>query len=483
MPQQRTDPAVQCTDPALCVDLDGTLVKSDLLIESFFALLRQNLLAVFLVPIWLCKGKAFMKARIAERVELDVSALPYHFEFLGYLQEERARGRRLVLATSATRKLADQVAQHLKLFDAVHCTDHTVNLDGERKLARLREECGDQGFDYAGNARVDLKIWPHARFAVLVNPDQGIKAQVAQLAEVGRIFEDRASQWRVYLRALRLHQWLKNTLLFVPLLAAHQIDNPALLVQVSVGFLAFGLCASSVYLLNDLLDLTADRHHPRKRHRPFAAGSINILHGALLIPALLLMALALALTLPWEFLAALATYYVATLAYSLRLKNVVMVDVLVLAGLYTLRIIAGAAAVQVALSFWLLAFSMFIFLSLAFIKRYSELLSLQTESRKTRQARGYRVDDLPLLSSQGAASGYLAVLVLALYINGPTVQSMYRHAELIWLLCPLLLYWISRIWLKTHRGQMHDDPVVFAITDWVSALVVGLSAAILWAAT
>jgi 4-hydroxybenzoate polyprenyltransferase/phosphoserine phosphatase len=466
----------------LCVDLDGTLIRSDLLLESLFGLLKRNLLYLLLLPFWLLRGKAAFKGRIAARVELAVDLLPYNEPLLAWLREQRAAGRPLLLATASNVRYAEHVALHLGLFEGVLASDGETNLSGRRKGQRLVERYGERGFDYAGNSAVDLLVWSHARGAILVNAPASVAQRAGRLTRIERRFEDPPPTLREYLKALRLHQWLKNLLLFVPLAMAHQALAPQLLGQALLGFLAFGLCASSVYLLNDLLDLPADRGHPSKRKRPFAAGRIPLHHGVVLIPLLLFAALLGALWLPWPFLGALGLYYAVTLAYSLRLKQAALVDVLTLAGLYTMRLVAGGAAAGVALSFWLLAFSMFLFLSLALVKRYSELLVMQQDNRDNAQGRGYQVGDLEGLAQFGAASGYLAVLVLALYINSEQVKALYARPEAIWLLCPLLLYWISRVWLLARRDQMHEDPVVFAIEDRRSHWLVIIGAAILWVA-
>ncbi|MFQ6024051.1 MAG: UbiA family prenyltransferase [Acidiferrobacterales bacterium] len=466
MKQPENLQTLQSSNPGsvpLCVDLDGTLIKTDILIESLFALLKRGIFFALLIPFWLLRGKAYLKEQIAARVELDVDLLPYNERFLGYLREQHGAGRPLVLATASHAKFAHKIAEHLGLFTHVLGSDDQNNLSGSRKLEQLRDKFGEQGFDYAGNSRTDLKIWPHARQAILVNPAPGVRSAAERVASVGDVFDEGREGVRGYLRAIRIHQWLKNFLVFVPLVADHQVDNPQLVLQALLGFVAFCLCASSVYLLNDMLDLPADRQHPRKRRRPFAAGTVSIKHGALLIPVLLFAALGITPLLPVEFVAVLATYYVSTLAYSMWLKGKVVVDVLVLAGLYTLRVIAGAAATSIPLSFWLLAFAMFIFLSLSMVKRYSELLGLQNSEKKSIIGRGYEMIDLPTLISLGAASGYTAVLVLALYINSEEVREQYTRPEAIWLICPLLLYWVSLVWVTAGRGKMHDDPVVFAI--------------------
>lgn len=467
----------------LCVDLDGTLIRTDLLVEAVFALLKRNVFYALLLPLWLAKGKAYLKQQIADRVDLDAMLLPYHSTFLDHLKEEHAKGRRLILTTASNEKFAQAVALYLGIFTDVLASNAIINLSGRRKLERLQSLFGDGGFDYAGNAMVDLPLWQRAGQVLLVNPESGVKEAVERQSAIAKIFDDRAvDPIKDYLKALRLHQWLKNLLVFVPLAMAHRFDEPVLLGQAILAFLAFGLCASSVYLLNDLLDLPDDRQHPTKRLRPFAAGSISVVNGAMLIPGLLAAAFGLALLLPVEFIQVLAFYYFVTLAYSLRLKRIALLDVLTLAGLYTIRIIAGDAAVSVLPSFWLLAFSMFLFLSLALVKRFTELMSLKQQDRTSASGRDYTAVDLETLSQFGSASAYMAVLVLALYINSDAVRDLYSHPELIWLLCPLLLYMVTRIWLLARRDELHEDPVVFVIEDRRSQLVGVIGAFLLWLA-
>ena len=471
------------TTVPLCVDLDGTLLNSDLLLESAFAQLKHRPLAVIHWPRWLAAGKVRLKAELAALAELDIETLPYHAAFLDFLREQREQGRSLVLVTAAHRRLAEPIAEYLGLFDQVIATEGERNLAGARKAEALVALYGERGFDYAGNSAVDVAVWRHSRRAIAVNASAKVTALARASAELERVFDDKGSRLKRWFRAARLHQWLKNVLIFVPLVAAHAWNDAEKVGFCLLAFLSFGSCASSVYLLNDLLDLAADRRHPRKCRRPFAAGALPILHGAVAVPVLLTAALLLSLAVnPPEFSACLAVYYVLTLAYSLRLKQVLMLDAIVLAGLYTLRIITGAVAAQLALSFWMLAFSMFLFLSLALVKRYTELHALLQRGELDARGRGYQVDDLAILQSLGGSAGYLAVLVLALYINSPDVQHLYRHPLLIGFLCPLLLYWISRVWLLAHRGLMPDDPVIFALTDRVSQGLVLIGALIFWSA-
>jgi 4-hydroxybenzoate polyprenyltransferase/phosphoserine phosphatase len=465
----------------LCVDLDGTLILSDLLLESMLLLIKRNPLYLLRIPLWLLRGKAVLKAEVAARVELNPAALPYDREMIDWLQSERLAGRSLWLCTAANEGLAQKVAAHLGFFEGVIASDRSTNLSGESKASRLVERFGERGFDYCGNERRDLAIWRHAKGAIVAHGSASLEREAARNTPVLRAFPSRVNKIRALTRALRPHQWAKNALILVPLFAAHVARDPRALTAGLLAVLAFCLCASSVYVLNDLLDLEADRAHARKSRRPFAAGELSILVGLAIAPILLGSAVLIAAFLPAKFQLAFATYYALTLAYSFGLKGRVLIDALALAGLYTLRIIAGAAAVGVPLSFWLLLFSVFLFLSLAFVKRFAELDSLRRQQLLRAKGRGYHVEDLPLLQSLGTASGYLSVLVLALYINSPAIEALYRRPKLVWMLCVLMLYWISRVWMKAQRGAMHDDPVVFALKDRVS-LVVGLLAMITVAA-
>lgn len=468
-------------DVPLAVDLDGTLVRTDTLHENLLVLFKQAPWLLLLVPLWVLKGKAFFKAEVARRAALDAACLPYNEELLVFLREEKARGRRLVLATAADRRIADGVAAHVGLFSDVFASDGTVNLSGARKLARLKEALGT--FDYAGNDGVDVPLWRESRQVVVVHAPAGVLKQARGLGrEVHRVFERPHVGPRVWVKALRVHQWAKNALVFVPVLAAHKALEPALFLEAVLGFVAFSLCASSVYVLNDLLDLESDRRHPTKSRRPFAACALPVSTGAVLAPLLLLAGAAVCLLLPPAFSALLATYYALTLAYSLRLKQVVMLDVLVLAGLYTVRIFGGSLAVGVPTSSWLMMFSMFLFLSLALVKRLSEVRRLRQSNEAAAHGRGYLAQDYEQLASLGAAAGQVSVLVLALYITSKEVTALYSHHERLWLLCPIMLYWVGRIWLLAHRGLVNEDPLVFALRDRVSYVVGLASALVLWVA-
>jgi len=460
----------------LVVDLDETLVRTDLLVESLFVLAKRSPLRLLLVPLWLAKGKACLKRRLAQEARPDVTTLPYRQSLLSRLEAEKRRGTPLVMATAADAILADEVARHLALFDAVLASDGTVNLARERKRDRLVGEFGPQGFDYVGSGRSDRALWNAARKAVVVHTSPGLAARVTKLTEVEEILDGDRPGPSVYLTAIRPHQWLKNALVFVPLLATHRVYDVDLLWQGLLAFVAFSLCASSAYVLNDLLDLPSDRHHPRKRNRPFASGQLPLVHGLALAPLLLLVGLALGALLGPLLLGILALYYALTMSYSLGLKDVVILDVLALAGLYTLRVMAGSAAFDIPPSAWLLAFCVFLFFSLAMIKRYAELVAMRAIEGAKAHARAYLLEDSELLAALGAASGYLSVLVLALYITSDAMHDPDVRYQLIWLVCVLLLYGISYMWLMAHRGRMHDDPLVFALRDRVSQIVIALMA-------
>lgn len=453
----------------IVVDLDGTLVLTDLLIENVFLVLRHNPFTFFTLVFSLFRGKAYFKMRFADVVLPDVKSLPYNLELIDWLQRQRAKGRILVLATASNERIARHVALHLDIFDDVLGSGE-IDLSSYRKRAALVEKFGEMGFEYVGNSKADLPVWRSAAQIHIVNPEFGVMRAASKLGNIGLSIRSKNNYWGAVLKAIRLHQWAKNALIFVPLLASHRIFELPIVLDGLLAFLSFGLCASSVYLLNDLLDLPNDRQHPTKRNRPLAAGTLPILHALFLIPGLLLAAFVLALwQLPLQFTAVLAGYYLLTSAYSLGLKRAVMLDVVTLSMLYTSRVIAGAAAMALVATFWILAFCTFIFLSLALVKRYSELYEgHQNGNNEKISGRGYYPSDFELLASLGGASGYISVLVLALYINESASATLYQSTEWMWLALPLLLYWLNRVWLIAHRGEMHDDPIVFALRDSVS---------------
>ncbi|MDO8288378.1 MAG: UbiA family prenyltransferase [Parvibaculum sp.] len=462
-------PAASARVP-LCVDLDGTLVLSDTLVELFLLLIKRKPWLILYLPFWLLRGRAGFKAEIARRVKFDASLLPYRADLVDWLRAEAASGRMLVLASGANRRIVHAVADHFGFFTETFSSNEGENLKGLAKANALTARFGT--FDYVGDAPVDVAVWRAARKSYLCVSSPSGKPAFGRDITFERVFPlNRSSQPLLWLRALRLHQWVKNVLMFVPLVLAHQVDDMQRLTTLILAFMAFNIAASSVYVLNDLLDLAADRAHPRKKHRPFAAGHLSLRSGLALWPVLLVASFALALYASPAFAAVLGVYYALTVAYSFELKRRALVDVFTLASLYTLRIIAGAVAASVVLSPWLLGFSVFIFLSLAIVKRVAELHSLHARGVTDPAGRGYHHADLAMLEILGVAAGYASVVVLALYVSAPESKILYVRHQLLWLFAPLVLFWISRVWLITHRGEMHDDPIVFALKDSPSRIV------------
>ena len=455
----------------LAVDLDGTLIRTDSFIESLILLLKAKPLLLPVILIWLLKGKAYLKQQVSRRVTVDISSLPYNLDILVFLQDQYNSGRRLVLATGADDSIAQQIAVYLHIFDEVIASDGENNLTGVEKKERLAAEFGVRGFDYLGNDRKDLSVWQAARRAMVVGSKTFIDRMRTRMSNVDKVFEVKTAGWPEWIRALRLYHWLKNLLVFVPLLAAHRFNEISLITTLCKAFLSFGLCASSVYILNDLLDLPEDRKHPRKRSRAFASGILPLTTGLATAPLLLGSSIAIGLTLPLPFLLMLGSYYTITLAYSLRLKKIVILDVIILATLFTVRMMAGSAAVDVWPSSWLLSHSMFLFIRLALVKRYAELVTMRIEHGQAAKARSYVASDSELLAAMGVASAFSSVLVLVLYISSDSAQFLYGHLNVIWLVCPALLYWRCYIWLTAHRGGMHDDPMIFALKDRISRFI------------
>jgi len=484
----------QPADLPLCVDLDGTLVKSDTLVDSVLVLARHRPGLLLRLPGWLAGGKAAFKQKMTASAELDVEHLPWNQPLLQYLREQHGAGRAIYLATASDQALAGRIAAWLGIFADVVASDGVTNLAGSNKLAAFQERF-PEGFCYIGNALPDAEVLAACAAPMVANPHLALRRRMQRDGTVAvRSFDDRTPVLKSWLRALRLHQWAKNTLIFVPLLLAHEW-NAATLGGATVAFFSFGMCASATYILNDLLDLETDRRHPRKRRRPFAAGDLSAIAGACAVVLLLAAAAALAVALPavvaslagdgglehpYSFLGWLGLYMVTTLTYSMHLKRRLLLDVFVLSGLYTVRILAGSAATGVEVSAWLAGFSVFFFLSLAYVKRFSELEGLRERGDAAASGRGYGVGDLEQLRALGTGAAYAAVVVLTLYINNSNASLLYHHPVRLWMAVPVLLLWLSHVWMLASRGQMHDDPVVYAITDKRSLLMGVLMAAVVW---
>lgn len=459
---------------AICVDLDGTLIRTDLLAESLIAAVRTHPWVLFLLPFWFFKGRAVLKSKLARFLSLKPANLPYHEKLIEFLCEKRENGHSLYLTTAANVSLADLIAKHLNIFDGVLASDGDENNKGERKLRRIQALLQGKPFLYVGDSRDDLAIWKESSGAITVGASNSVRRALARTSvPVENTFERPRTRLRTWLKAIRMHQWSKNILVFIPLFLSHQFHGYQVLNSV-LGFLAFSACASTFYVINDLLDVEADRSHPRKCKRPFAAGDLKIQQGLGLVVAGFAAVIALSLMLPLPAKGLLLLYAAINLLYSGTLKQTLFLDVLVLAFLYTLRILFGAASENIAVSVWTLAFSIFLFLGLALIKRLTELMSAKGQNVERLARRAYMAADVSAIRSFASSALYLSVLVLALYINSPDVVQLYSRPQALWFVCLLLIYWVSRVTLIANRGLMSDDPVIFALKDRTSQIVAAL---------
>lgn len=455
----------------LVIDLDGTLTLTDTLLESIIQLGKQHPFDLLKLPFWLMKGRSCFKANIANRSTLSVINLPYRSNLLDYLRDQKQTGRQIILATAANSSIADAVAEHLGLFDTVLSSSQYCNLKSTEKLIAIQQAIGTQ-FVYAGDSKADLPIWQAAQAAILVNTSNNISNTVRKSTPIEQEFPGDKLDIKLWLKAIRIHQWFKNLLLFVPLLTAFSFQDIDKLQTIILAFFAFSLTASATYIGNDLWDLDNDRAHPRKKYRAFASAQISILKGIVLAAGLFVLGLVLAINVSLNFFLMLLLYLAITITYTWVLKTYVLIDVIVLSLLYTLRIIAGSVAVAVPISSWLLAFSVFIFLSLALVKRCSELISLQQRGKEATHGRDYRTTDLAVLWPLGVGSALSSVVVFGLFISAAETQGRYATPQGLWLVAIGLIYWLARLWIKTSRGEMHDDPLVFAIRNFGSRVTI-----------
>ena len=467
----------------VCADVDGSVIATDLLYESLLFALKQDIWILFFVPFWLLRGRAHLKRQLAARAAgMSLELMPMNAEVVSYLRAAAESGQRVIFASASDSLLVERLADQFDFVSAVIASDGSSNRKGSAKAQAIREVVGDSSWEYIGDSSADFDVWREAAHVVCVSSNPKFAARVKSRYPTADILEKERCSIKVVLRALRVHQWMKNILVFAPLVLAHQIFNARGWMMAGAAALSFSLCASGVYLLNDLLDLEADRRHPRKKKRPCASGVFPISQALALAPILFVSAFAIALAVQPEFSVVLGIYLILTSAYSYRLKALALVDIILLAILYTIRIVGGGIATGIHLSQWLLGLSMFIFFSLACVKRFSELLVLQQRKEHRTWGRGYAVSDMEQVASFGTASGYIAVLVLALYVSGKEVAALYANPTVIWMACPLLLYWISRIWLLARRGFVHDDPLVFALHDKVTYVVAAIGALIFFGA-
>lgn len=460
-------------DPIL-VDLDGTLILTDSLHEMLTILIKTQPYAIFkLIKIYF-SGKAKFKQYVFEQVDYDAERVPYRDELVEYIKHEKQNGRKIYLATAAYHGIAEKTADFLQCFDGVLATDSDINLKGINKLKAIQQNFGRE-FIYAGDNKADIHIWRDAKGAIVVgNHVKKLSKKVEKLhIPVIKQMQNTTVGLSTWLRALRIHQWLKNILLFIPLLLAFQFDDSHKIWLTMVAFISFSLGASATYILNDLWDLENDRAHPNKKLRPFASGALSIAQGVKASAILLFCACLSAIYVSWSYFGAFLLYLVITTLYSFRIKKIILLDIIVLSVLYTLRIIAGGIVTNINLSYSLLAFSILIFLSLATVKRCAELVAMPAVQENA-VGRGYTKTDLDILWPIGISTYIGAIIVFGLYINAPETIIHYQKPVFLWGVQLFLIYLIGNLWMVTRRGQMHDDPIVYFIEDKKSLIVLAL---------
>lgn len=454
----------------LCVDVDGTLIRSDLLFESLLSYLKRNPIGIFKVIFLLLTGRAPLKRFLAQQWSIDVTLLPINESVVNLIKTRKSEGAPIILASASDEILLKQLAEAHPYFDKIIGSDGKTNLKSSKKAERLISEFGQEKFDYVGDSKADVAVWKASRKAYVV----GSLSLIKKIPEIESSFlASSPLTLKTFFRAIRIHQWAKNFLVFLPVIFGHKFTHLSSILSAAEAFIAFSLTASSVYLINDLFDLESDRAHPTKKNRPIAAG-ILLPQSALLIAFILLFSgILIGAFVSWKFLVLLTGYFAITLAYSLCLKALALVDIITLAGLYTIRVFAGGVATNIPVSNWLLLLSIFLFFSLGALKRYTEMRELKARNGDGKvKGRGYTAQDAEIIGFMGISSGVVSVLVLALYINAVTAIQLYSNPQYLILTCPILLYWIGRVWLFGHRGLVKDDPVVFALNDRLSYVVI-----------
>ncbi|MGI6681309.1 MAG: UbiA family prenyltransferase [Bdellovibrionota bacterium] len=459
----------------LFVDLDGTLIKGDLLYECLISIIKKSFFSIFFIPIWLLKGKAYLKEKFSLLIELNVELLPYNQEVVAYIKAKKEKGIRIILATASNHNLAKPISGFLGLFDDVIASNKKENLKGKNKLKKIKSYLSDNNFSkefsYIGDSTADIVIFNEAKEPIIVGNEKIYNKIKLKNKNAKFIAESAKFSITSFLSMIRTYQWVKNLLIFIPLILSHKFLNIDLVLKAIVAFFSFSFLASSVYIINDIFDINADRMHPSKKHRAIASGDIPISLGLKTVIFLIPFSIVISLSLGKEFLLILTLYFITTTLYSIFFKKIVLVDILILSLLYTVRILAGGVALNIALSPWLAMFSLFMFFSLACAKRYAELYAVKNNLQHKIMGRGYQASDLEQIQIFGSSSGYIAVLIFALYIQSDVSVRLYKTPSFLWGLCPLMLYWISRVWLISHRGQMEQDPIIFAMKDKASYII------------
>ena len=453
----------------IVVDLDGTLIKTDLLHEGILNLIRKNFIFIFLIPVWILKGRFYLKSEIFKRVKIKFDSLPYHEDLIEYLKEQKLNGRKIVLATASLKEQALDINTYLNnLFSDVYGSDNGVNLKSKKKRDFLVDLYGEKQFDYIGNSKSDIPIFDKCDRAIAVNASKSVISKVKKTHSDIKIFKS-ANKLKQFIKAIRVYQWVKNSLVMVPVITSQNWGNFERVEISIITIICFSLIASGGYLLNDLMDVESDRRHHRKKNRPIASGNISVITALIAMFFMIATGFSVSLLYDISTFLTLLLYFVLSTAYSFALKRIVLIDLFILAMLYTLRIIAGGIATHISLSFWLLGFSVFVFFSLAVMKRSAEIIAKGENSTANKIAgRGYFTEDLNFLNQIGIASGYMGIVVFALYINSEDVTLLYHSPQFLWLGCLLLMFWVNYLWYSTHKKRMTDDPIIFSLKNKVS---------------
>lgn len=466
-------------EKCLFVDLDGTLIKSDLLFECLVPIIKNYFYALFLAPFWLLKGKAYLKDKFSDLVSINPEILPYNNNVLEYIRKEKENGSKIILATASNIKLAKSISDYLGIFDDVIASSKEENLKGKNKLNKIKlyieNNNTNKEFSYIGDSEADVKIFNETDIPIVVGNKNVFNKIKSKNDKTTFVDGENDFSLKKFFKMIRTYQWVKNFLIFLPLILAHKFLDVNLLLKALVAFFSFSFLASSVYIINDIMDVESDRIHPSKKNRPIASGAVKISSALKVAFILMPLSFIISIFLGKEFLFVLLTYFITTSCYSFYLKKIMLVDILILSLLYTVRMFAGGVALNIYLSPWLFMFSMFFFFSLACAKRYSELYAVRNNLQDEIKGRGYQAQDLEQIQIFGSSSGYIAILIFALYIQSDISMKLYKTPSFFWALCPIMLYWISRVWLLSHRGQMTQDPIIFALKDKVSYVVLILS--------
>lgn len=457
----------------LCVDLDGTLIKSDTIIESTLLAIKSKPIIFFLLFFWILNGKNYFKKRITNIATPNPEILTYNVEVINFIKEEQAKGRQIILTTATTQNIANSISEYLNMFDLVISSTDNFNNRSKNKSQILIDKFGFKNFDYIGNGYADLEVWKSSRNALVVSDNKSLIANAGKISEVTKIFKPtNKSKIQLLIKQLRVFQWLKNILIFIPFILAHKFGNTSVYLTSILGFLSFSFLSSFVYIVNDLLDIESDRNHHTKSKRPIASSELSIPFAFTVGLILCISSFAISIfVLKSTFTLYLLAYLILTSSYSIKLKKIFVIDILTLSILYTLRLMAGADLTYAPISKWLLAFSVFIFLSLSIIKRYTEILNAVKDRKENIMGRAYEISDINLLQSMGITSGLISVLVFILYIFSPEVIMLYGQPSFLMPVILIILYWIIRIWFLAQRGLVDEDPIIFTAKDKQSYLI------------